>query len=216
MKRILLPLAPLALLLTVACGGSKTTSSAVVQAPATSLSYVDPTAAASEWKLVKDATSTSTHLVLNLVGPSDGSKYRGVGFTLQADPNKVKFAQFTDKDGKLTGYYADGGVLLDKDSKGDNCATFLQAGGVRDGKLMVGIFQRTDEAVFGPTEGAAAKSCNKVVLQVAVDLDKNLNALPGPVPLAVLKARVIGEHIDTMSTRKLMDVKLNVGTLELK
>jgi hypothetical protein len=40
--------------------------------------------------------------------------------------------------------------------------------------------------------------------------------MPGGVPLNVLKARVIPEHVATYATRKPVDVSLEVGTLTLK
>ncbi len=214
MKTLYSIVVPLALSLLMGCGGSDHHL-----APAKSLSYTDPTAAAGEWKLLKDAASTDTHLVLNLVGPSDGSTYRGIGFTLQADPALVKFARLPDPQGKPGGYYKDGGVFLDKEpftSDHKEIPTNLQAGGVSNGKLMVGIFQKTDEELYGPEQGATAKDCSGVVLQVALDFDASLNASPGDVPLTVIKARVIPKSIGTILKRKTEDVTFKVGTLKLQ
>ena len=125
-------LAPFAVALLVGCGGGSSSSPSVsAPTPATSLSYADPTATASDWKLVKDPASTATHLVLNLVGPSDGTKYRGIGFTLHADPTHVVPVRFKDGAGNPTSYHRDGGIFLDKDATGGaNVAPTLQAGGL--------------------------------------------------------------------------------------
>jgi len=239
MKRTISLLAPLALVALVGCGGSNTpTASTPAPAPATGYTYTDPTASATDWKLVKDASSTATKLVLNLVGPTDGTKYRGVGFTLQTDPTLIKIAKFKDATGNPLGYLKDSGVFTDRvvtDSTvypnlyGDAPAS-LQAGGVRDGKLMIGIFQKNDDSfrskLTGWEEsGATAKDCNVPVLQVTFEFDASLKALPGNVPLTVLKARVIPDvvfegvkdsYIWDVRTRHGVNVLLKVGTLTLK
>jgi hypothetical protein len=217
MKRIYSLLAPVALVLVVGCGGSSSAPQQSAPAPASKLAYIDPSPSASQWSLVKDATSTDTHLVLNLVGPSNGTKYRGVGFTLQANPALVKFAQFKDTNGNPIGYYQDGGIFLDRNHAGtaDVPAT-LQAGGVSKGNLMVGIFQKTDDEIWGSDQGATAKDCSGILLQVAVDFDATLKAMPGQLPISVVKARAVPEHVDTLLNRKTMDINLAVGTLTLK
>jgi hypothetical protein len=215
MKRYIKPLAPLAVIFIVGCGGSKSNDVAAPQPPATGFSYTDPTQGANDWALVKDASSTGQRLVLNLLGPST-SKYRGVGFTLQADPALVKFGKFTDNSGHTQGYYLDKGIFMDKDDSAADIPPILQAGGVRDDKLMVGIYQKRDDEVWGPFLGATAKDCHATVLQVAIDFDASLKALPGDVPLTVLKARVIPNNVDTIETRKTVAVPLKVGKLTLK
>lgn len=159
-------------------GGSHSNPAAPAPAPATTLAYTDPTAASGEWKSMKDISSTGTHLVLNLVGPSDGTKFCGVGFTLQADPTQVTFVKFKDDQGGPTAYYKDGGIFLDKNDTGtEDVPTTLQAGGVRGGKLMVGIFQKIDNELWNevnyyhPYIGAQARDCAAIVLQVTLDLD---------------------------------------------
>jgi len=221
MKRLYSLVAPLALILTVGCGGS---SRVQAPAPATTLAYANPTAAAGEWKLVKDPSSTPTHLVLNLVGPTDGTLYRGVGFNLKTDTARVKFARFKDAQGKPLGYFQDGGVFLDKDPNGADMAPTLQAAGTRDGMLTVGIFQKADDLAwqksFGDAyDGTTAKDCGQnPVLQVALDLDPSLQAMPGEVPLTVTKTRVIPKELGSTGSfdRKANDAVLKVGTLTLK
>lgn len=220
MKRLYSLVAPLALVLYVGCGGSSKVQQA--PAPAAALAYTDPTAAAGEWKLVKDATSTPMHLVLNLVGPSDGTLYRGVGFNLKTDATQVKFAKFKDDQGHALGYHQDGGVFIDKNPAGGDMPPSLQTSGVKDGMFTVGIFQKTDDdswkkANYDPYDGATAKDCNTIVLQVAIDLDPTLQAMPGTVPFSVTKARVIPQSVGLVSaTRRVQDAVLKVGTLTLK
>jgi hypothetical protein len=60
------------------CSGSNTSAPAA----STKLGYTNPTT--SGYRLVADPSSTGTHLVLNLVGPS-GSQIQGGTFTLTSD-----------------------------------------------------------------------------------------------------------------------------------
>ncbi len=191
---------------------------------ATGLTYNNPAAADDEWALVRnDAASTDTRVVLDLKGPQDGSKFRGIGFTLEADPALVKFGRFTDDAGKLR-YYRDGGVFRDAfvdqmDPTPVDLPPMLQVGGVHQGKLMVGIFQKGDDEIM-PTYmpglmGPTAKDCRGTVLQVAIELDPALKASVGEVPLAVRKARVMPEHRGNLPEHEIRDVTLRVGTLTL-
>lgn len=212
--RTLIPAATCVLLFT-ACGGSSHPSP---QPPALAagLAYVNPTLGKAEWGLLKDITSTSTHLVLNLVGPTDATKYRGVGFSIDTPAaSGARFAPFKGTDGKSIGYFKDGGIFLDKDPSGADMAPMLAAGGMKGQKLMVGIFQRTDDGIFG-TAGATAKDCNNVVLQIALDFDPSAKALPGTVPITIQKAQAIPESITTLSTRRMKDITLKAGTLTLQ
>jgi hypothetical protein len=210
MRRVLHFLAFAALLLAAACDGGHPPRASTVK-------YTNPEAAPDEWRLVRDEASTRTHLVLDLMGPSDGSRCRGVGLTLQADPTKVRFGRFSDGEGKDLAYYLDGGVFLDKDDAGTDQPVALQAGGVAKDKLMVGIFQRKDDEFFRQAvdHGTTPKDCSQVVLKVAIDLDQSLAARPGSVPLTVLKARTIAEHVNA-NGRRMSDVVVKVGVLELK
>ncbi len=76
-------LASLALASLLACGGG---ADATPAPAATGMSYTDPTSGT--YKLVKDPSSSDTHLVLNLVGPSTGTAM-GVSLSLSADSAKV-------------------------------------------------------------------------------------------------------------------------------
>jgi len=211
-----------ALLILPACTGSR--EDAAPLAPPTGLFYVDPSASPSEWKLMKDASSTKGNLVLNLVGPSDGTKFRGVGFTLQTDTTLVKFVKFKDSNGKPQGYYKDGGIFRDtfldtSDPTPVDIPPTLQVGGVNHDKLMVGIFQKGDDEIFYQARGILgpnAKSCNATVLQVAIGFDEGLKAPKGNVPLKVLKARVMPQHVDGTPAGQVQDIPLKVGTLTLE
>ena len=210
--------APLALVILVGCGGGSTETAPSAPQPASSLAYIDPMPATGEWALVKDASSTPNHLVLNLKGPSDGTLWRGIGFTLKADPTKVRFGLLPIGNGNpRNGYYRDTGLFLDKTPDlGLDKPVSLQMGGVREGKLMVGLFQKTDEKLFG-YQGATAKDCSGVVTSISIDLDVSLQAMPGEVSLALLKARAIPEVIDDLYfNRKMVTVPIKVGTLTLK
>jgi hypothetical protein len=214
--------------LLVGCGGSDPVTPPAAPPAATSMEYSDPTFSASEWKFVKDASSTPTHVVLNLVGPTDGSKYRGVGFTLQADPTLVRFGRFKDDKGKVLGYYLDGGVFQDlwadfsyrdPDHPMPQPVT-IQAGGVKDDRLMVGIYQKGDDEILPMATGAVgptAKDCSHTVLQIALDFDASLAAPKGKVPLGILKARALPEHLGQNGPAgQIQDIQVDLGTLTLK
>jgi len=218
-NRITLVLGLPALLLLSACGGS-TSSDPVAPTPvkATRLEYLDPVPAADAWTLRRDPASTDTRLILNLHGPAKG-KYRGIGFTLQADTAKVAFQPYVDAQGRRLGYLRDLGVFQDVTEMGDPAPVMLALAGVRDNRLMVGVFQRRDDEVFHTdlNPGTTAKDCStQPVLQVTLALDPSLSAMTGSVPLSVIKAKAIGEHITTLTTRTLLPADVRVGTLTLR
>jgi hypothetical protein len=67
-----------ALLLVTACGGGSGGGAASTPSPATALVYTNPTDPTT-WRLVADAASTPTHLVLDLMAPTGTA---GLGVTL--------------------------------------------------------------------------------------------------------------------------------------
>ncbi len=199
----------LLLSLALACGGAHTTTSADdasgQTAMAEGLSYKDPASAG--WRLVKDASSTSTRLVLNLVGPA-GLKTRGVCFNLQA-PTTVRFGTFAN--GLPIG---DTGVyqLLSAGSADPNEPVALP-GGVKEGNLLtVGIFQK-DRAQGAKDSGAAL--CQIVLIPG----DKLRSGTP--IALAIPKAKVIPEDIGSVTDElwllnqkmKMADIRIALGTL---
>jgi hypothetical protein len=78
----------LGLTLLLACGGNGGGGGTKTAA---GLTYTNPTTG--DYKLVQDATnSTASHLILNLVGPDIATELSGVGFYLNTDATKVKWA----------------------------------------------------------------------------------------------------------------------------
>jgi hypothetical protein len=211
-----------------ACGGdSEPTQPPVAPPPPapavapTHLSYTDPTS--SGWRLVKDATSTDTRIVLDLVGPS-GTQMRGVGFNLKRGMG-LSFSTFTG------GAYAlDKGVFQ---LKGTNSNYESFAGTAADPVLFVsaplkagdvlstGIFQK--DRTNGPKDSAAP------LVQVAVTLADftkvtvgTVNASTDPYGLRVVKARIVPADIGGMDfalspevlvKAKMLDIAVDAGTI---
>lgn len=201
----------LALALGLACGGgSHSAAPAPAPAPAppaTGLAYTDP--AGTGWRLIKDASSTTTKIVLNLVGPA-GLKTRGVGFNLQA-PAGVKFAAFSNG---LP--IQDAGVyLLTMAGSTDPSEPLAITGGVKKGNLLsVGIYQKDRDQ---PSQDSGATLC-----QIALQFDAAAALSTGTtLSLSIPKAKAIPEDIgavtdDTWTLDKKMrmtDISIAVGTL---
>jgi hypothetical protein len=170
---------------------------------------------------VKDASSTSTHLVLNLVGPA-GLKARGVGFNLASD-GSVKFHKFSDGN-----YVKDTGVfklkLVTPNLYSSTYPNFyepvLLVGGTKNaGKLItVGIFQK-DRA-------QAAQALTAPLCQIGIDFDPTaaLN-IGAAIPLNLVRARILPEDLGTLPTTangdwtdvqtkfRMEDIQIAVGTL---
>jgi hypothetical protein len=166
------------------------------------LAYTDP--AGTGWRLVKNASSTPTRLVLDLVGPAD-QKGRGVGFNLRSD-GQVRFARFASGSfvndlgvfqlGNKTGPVSVYGGYAAKD-------VYLSVGGVKeDGRLLtVGVFQKDRRH---PAQGLGVP-----LYQVALEFDaERAHALvPGTVlPLTLVRARSIPEDIGDSPDAKNFDV----------
>jgi hypothetical protein len=174
---------------------------------ATSLEYTDP-ASDSGWRLVKDPSSTTTRLVLNLVGPA-GVKTRGVGFNLQG-VSGVKF-----------GVFANGLPLQDTGvyqlSSVANLANEPVAlmGGLKKGNLLtVGIYQK-DRA-------RTAKDSDVALVQVALELDAAAQLRVGQTltvsaPKAAFIPEDIGSAADDLWTLekklKMKPIQIAVGPI---
>jgi hypothetical protein len=172
------------LALLAACGGAGAAPGAIPPPSSKGLAYTDPKGG--DWSLVRNAASTGTHLVLDLVGPATG-KFRGVGFNLLSDGNAA-FAKLSD-----AGYVATTGVFKLQSTYANYAVEpVAMAGGVKqDGKLLtVGVFQKDR---YWP-----AVAVNKPVLQIAIDFDavKTAALPPGTaIPLTITKAKAIPSYI---------------------
>lgn len=78
-------------------GGGGSTSQPPQPTKATGLVYTDPVS--SDFRLMWDAASTGTKLILRLVGPT-GTTGRGVAFTFMVDPALVDVVKVADADGE--------------------------------------------------------------------------------------------------------------------
>jgi hypothetical protein len=208
-RHLSLLLAGLVLGLSLACGGGSTSAPAPAPAAptATGLTYSDPTG--SGWRMLKDASSTPSRLVLNLVGPT-GLKTRGVGFNLQA-PTTVKFGAFAN--GLAI---RDAGVYqLLSVAQADPNEPIALVGGVKNGNLLTaGIFQK-DRA-------QAAQNSGTTLCQIALVFDATAGLHAGDkLPLQITKAKVIPEDIGAVTDdlltldkkMKMADITLAVGSL---
>jgi hypothetical protein len=213
-----------------ACGGSEGTPPPApapsgpdngLVAGATKLSYTDP--AGTGWRLVKDASSTDTRLVLDLVGPADVQS-RGVGFNL-AKGAGLSFSRFA------SGAYAiDTGVFQ---LKGTNANWESYAGTPADPVLFVSAPLKGGDVlstgIFQKDRTNAPKNLTAPLVQVAVTLADVAAIDPGRLPvgghpysLGVPKARMIPADIggmdfmlsvDTIAKAKMVDIPVAVGTV---
>lgn len=164
-NRTLIALGCFALML--ACGGSSHDSTPAI---ATGLSYTNPTG--SGWRLVKSATSTPAHLVLDLLPPAGGTG-SGVALTLGSETAKAAWARPSSTDGEL-----------------------VRAGAVYDlgagVPAVVGTAKGANLVTVVSQKGAAAPAAydgTKAVLSVALDY-KGAGVVAGTViPLTVVKAQ---------------------------
>jgi hypothetical protein len=207
----------LILAMAVACGGghsspqpqASTTTSTTTSVAAQGLAYTDPTSTG--WRLVKDAASTDTRLVLNLVGPS-GLLSRGVGFNLQV-PATVKVGTFGNH---LP--ISDLGVYDLLSSVNDPNEAVALGGGLKAGNLLsVGLYQKGRDK--------SAKDSGAPLCQIALTFDATAGLHAGDaIPLSVVKARIIPEDIGpeaadptTMRNKYLMtDISIALGALTAK
>jgi hypothetical protein len=204
------------LLALAGCAGGATSAASPDLAPlpplATSLDYQDP--AGSGWRLLRDASSTPTRIVLNLVGPA-GLKTRGAGFNLQG-PAGLHFTTFDESNFPIrdTGVYE---LLNSQPLHGpDPLEPTLLAGGVKAGNLLtVGLFQK-DRRV-------TAKDSGSPLCQIAFELDAASPPRAGDgLPLVVTKSKYMAEDIGAFSgdptpemiaKAHLVEMNLAVGTV---
>jgi hypothetical protein len=128
-------------------GTANATTAVTVKTIATILGYTDPTSGT--YKLVKNATkSTSTHMVLDLVGPA--GSLSGVGFYLSADSTKVDWGVVDSGD-------------TEKVKNSIFSSAILKSKATTDGVLQAGIYQKG-------TAGAVSATSSTVLASVALDL----------------------------------------------
>lgn len=193
MKTILKSGSLLALASLVACGGGGGSSSSsgggTSSNKATKLVYTDPAPSGTQWALMKDASSTDTHLVLDLVSPSDAVSGFGVGFTINA-PTSVTWSKVTGTDATLiqnTAYNLGG------------ASPQLIKGVSKTGSLIAGVYQKGLATTPVPHPGTVAKialdlssgasKAASVALTVSVSQElqasgmQNITILPGALAL---------------------------------
>jgi hypothetical protein len=186
--------------LALACGSSTSVAPPPPPPPqaalATGLDYIDPTSAG--WRLVRDPSSTSTKLLLNLVGPS-GLMTRGAGFNLHA-PAAVKFIYFSETNFPLRdlGVYE----LHNSAPRGgpDPLEPVLLAGAVqKNNKLTVAEFQK-DRRVN-------AKDSGVPLFQIALQLDPSVQARVGDdLSLTVTKSQFMADDIGAFNVNPTVEM----------
>lgn len=184
----------LALAALSACGGGGggTGTTTPPPPPKTIADHLDYTAPTSgTYILVKDASSTPTHLVLDLLGPA-GALTSGVGFYLSADSNKVTWAKVASGDAE---YIQNGAFNL-------GTGTQLIKSKVAGDQLQAGVYQK------GATVAPVTLTSTTVLAKVALDLKSN-------VPLgAVNFSAVSGKAVVTNGSASPAAITLAAGAIQ--
>jgi hypothetical protein len=210
------------------CGGGDSTPPAPAPVPApspapvatpTTLAYTDPTS--SGWRLVKDAASTPTRLVLDLVGPA-GTPTRGVGFNLKRGAG-LAFGKFDNG-----GYAHDLGVYQ---LKGSNSNFESYAGTEADPVLFVSAPLKSGDVlstgIFQKDRSNGAKDSAAPLVQVVVTLADfakvdaaTVAAAADPYGLHVTKARIVPSDIggfnlttEVLKKARMVDITVDTGTI---
>jgi len=159
------------LLAQCSCGGGGSSASAPAQA--STLGYTDPSSGS--YRLIRNASlSTSTHLVLDLVGPASGTG-SGIAVSLSAG-SEVAWSNVNSSD--AAGTYVANGTQFSLGS----APTILKA--QVSGQTLV--------ATVAEKGYATAKSLNGSLMRVALDLRTGLGTLSGAVvTLQVGSCRVL-------------------------
>jgi hypothetical protein len=161
-------LMPASLLLLAACGGGgggNANPQPTPPAKASGLAYTDP--AGGDFRLVRDAGSTSAKLVLRLVGPA-ASMGRGVAFTFSVDPSLADLVKVADSDAE---YVQNGDTFVLGDAP-----RFLK--GIRqNGTLRVTVSQK------GP---GSARALDATLLKLALQFKASASLDAGTaIPVSV-------------------------------
>ncbi len=193
--RIKLTLSTLVLAGLAACsggGGGGGTTPTPSKTIADRLDYTNPSAGT--YTLVKDASlSSSTHLVLNLLGPA-GTATTGVGFYLSADSTKVTWTKPAGSDTIL----AHNG-LFDLGSAPQMAVAKTVGSG---DQLQVGYFQK------GTTKAAVTLSATSILASVALDLKANI-----PVGTTVNLSAISGKAVLSNGSAAPTPITISAGTL---
>lgn len=173
----------LSLALLSACGGGG--GGPAGPSAASALSYANPTATTG-YRLVQNAATTPTHLVLDLVGPA-GTQTKGVAVFLAVDTTRATWSP-------AGGPYVSAGSVIPL-----GAAPQMLAAKVQLGALQVGLFQKG---------GAATTLTSAPIFTVALDLASG--ATTGAVTLVPQTGRTC-QSLGADGT--LAPITVNVGTL---
>jgi len=161
-NKLLSAFATLSLAAFFACGGGGGSSTPAPAPTATSLAYTDPATGTGTYRLVKNASSSGAHLILDLLGPSSGTAM-GASITLSADTSQVTWVDIPA--GGTT-------TALMKNGTQFNLGSGLP---IQKAKATGNVLQAT-VAQKNPTPAAAL---NGTLFQVALDLKPGLGLTPG-------------------------------------
>ena len=194
MNTIKLGLSGLAIAGLLACGGGGggggTNNNPPPKTAADRLDYTNPTGA---FTLVKDTNlSTSSHLVLNLMGPA-GTSATGVGFILTADTTKVSWS----KPGSSDTVLARSG-LFDLGTASPQ----LVVGKATGDQLQVAFYQK------GTTKPAVTFTSSSILASVALDLKGNI-----AVGSTVTLSAVAGKSLLTQGSGTPAAISIATGTI---
>ncbi len=191
MTRTKWALSGLALVSLVACSGGGTTSPPpVVKTIADRLDYTNPTGGT--YTLIKNSTlSTSTHLVLDLMGPV-GTQGTGVGFYLSADTTKVTWSKPAGSE-----------PILARNGVFDlGTSPQLAIAKTSGDQLQVGFYQK------GTTKPPINFNATSILASVALDLKSSI-----PVGSAVALSAVSGKAVLSNGNAAPTPITITPGTL---
>ncbi len=157
-NRLLSIAATLSLAALFACGGGEG-SSAPAPPTATDLAYTDPTTGT--YRLVKNASSSGSHLILDLLGPISGTAM-GVAITLSADNTRVTWVDVPA--GGTTAVLMQNGTQFNLGS-----GLPIQKAKATGNVLQAAVAQKNPPAAV----------LNGTLLQVALELKSGLGLTPG-------------------------------------
>ncbi|HJV23546.1 MAG TPA: hypothetical protein VJ570_12660 [Holophagaceae bacterium] len=190
-RSLLATLGALGLAVSVACGGGGGGSS---PATASSLDYTAPSGVGpTEYQFVKNAASTNTHLILDLMGPATPTTGHGVSFELSASPSKITWVNGVNE-GTTTSTFNLGAApkLLKSRLAAANA------------NLQAGLFQKVTVTPAATLDGTHA------LAQIALDL--KAGATVGDAALAVVASKAF----ITNATGDPTPITVKVGSLQAK